>query len=197
MTGNIIHKINDLGGNTDDVSVDKSFAENWQSISFNHHLYDKDWDVYGIDEFYSKHKDLYINDEKKFYEDLLKHYFSDHELPYGQYFFRDCFFTPFKEGTNDQEEFDGLIEESIVQEVVKVSKPDFICIFYSYGYPDHFFICTADPEQSNPTVYSTDHEVYFEDIENEGSLDEFLDRFMTKKEFLEVVREYLGDKLNN
>ena len=92
MTGNIIHKINNLGGNTDDVSVDKSFVENWQSISFTHHLYDKDWDVYGIDEFYSKHKDLYINDEKKFYEDLLKHYFSDHELPYGQYFFRDWFF---------------------------------------------------------------------------------------------------------
>ncbi|MFP3831460.1 hypothetical protein [Chryseobacterium sp. SIMBA_028] len=196
MNENIIHKINNLGGNTDAVSVDKNFAENWQSISFTHYLYDKDWDVYGIDEFYSRHKELYINDEKKFYEDLLKHYFSDHELPYGQYFFRDWFFTPFKEGTNDQEEFDGLIEEDIVQKVVKVSKPDFICIFYSYGYPDHFFICTGDSEPSNPTVYSTDHEMYFDEIENEGSLDEFLDRFMTQEEFLDVVKEYLSGKPN-
>lgn len=86
MNEQIINKINILGGNTEAVSADKSFAENWQSIRFDHHLYDKDWDVYGIDAFYELHKDVYYNDEAKFYENLLKHYFSDHELPYGQYF---------------------------------------------------------------------------------------------------------------
>lgn len=89
--------------------------------------------------------------------------------------------------------FMGLISSKIV----KIPKPDFICIFYSYGYPDHYFICTEDSQPANPTVYSTDHEVYFDEMENEGSLEEFLDRFMTKEEFLEVVREYLNEKQEN
>ncbi|QXU50259.1 hypothetical protein KYG33_04235 [Chryseobacterium sp. D764] len=72
----------------------------------------------------------------------MKHYFSDHELAYGQY-----------------------------------------------------FVCTTDPDQTNPTVYSTDHEVYFQEIENEGKLENFLDRFMTKEEFLETVKEYLEGKI--
>lgn len=194
MNEQIINKINILGGNTEAVSADKSFAENWQSIRFDHHLYDKDWDVYGIDAFYELHKDVYYNDEAKFYENLLKHYFSDHELPYGQYFFRNWIFTPFKENTDDYEELDGLVEENEIREVVEGTEMEFICLFYSYGYPDHFFVCLSDPDPSNPTVYSTDHEVYFQEIENEGSLENFLDRFMTKEEFQEVVKTYLEEK---
>lgn len=194
MNEHIINKINDLGGNTDAVSLEKSFVENWQSIRFNHYFYDEDWDVYGIDQFYKENSDLYLNERDTFYENLLKHYFSKHELPYGQYFAKDWLFTPFKENSADWEEFNDLIEEDTVQAIVKVPRPDFICIFYSYGYPDHFFVCTADPDQSNPTVYSTDHEVYFDEIDNNGSLEEFLDRFMTKEEFLKVVKEYLEEK---
>ncbi len=194
MNEQIIKRINILGGNTDAVSNDKSFAENWQSIRFDHHLYDKDWDVYGIDAFYESHKDVYEKDSGKFYENLLEHYFSDHELPYGQYFFRNWIFTPFKENTDDYEELDGLVEENEIREVVEGTEMEFICLFYFYGYPDHFFICLSDPDPSNPTVYSTDHEVYFQEIENEGSLEKFLDRFMTKKEFQEVVKTYLEGK---
>jgi len=43
-------------------------------------------------------------------------------------------------------------------------------------------------------VYSTDHEIYFDEIENKGNLEAFLDRFMTKEEFREVVRGYLAGK---
>ncbi|MGG7549499.1 hypothetical protein ACQ7CX_02665 [Chryseobacterium arthrosphaerae] len=194
MNEQIIKKINILGGNTEAVSADKSFAENWQGIRFGHHLYDKDWDVYGIDAFYELHKDVYYADAGKFYENLLEHYFSDHELPYGQYFFRNWLFTPFKENTDDYEELDGLVEENEIREVVEGTEMEFICLFYSYGYPDHFFVCLSDPDPSNPTVYSTDHEVYFQEIENEGSLENFLDRFMTKEEFQEVVKTYLEEK---
>lgn len=194
MNKHIINKINILGGNTEALSADKSFAENWQGIRFDHHLYDKDWDVYGIDAFYELHKDVYYNDAGKFYENLLEHYFSDHELPYGQYFFRNWIFTPFKENTDDYEELDGLVEENEIREVVEGTEMEFICLFYSYGYPDHFFVCMSDPDPSNPTVYSTDHEVYFQEIENEGSLENFLDRFMTKEEFQEVVKTYLEEK---
>lgn len=196
MNEQIIRKINLLGGNTDAVSTDKNFAENWQSIRFDHHLYDKDWDVYGIDQFYESNKELYEDHQEKFYENLLEHYFSDHELPYGQYFVRDWMFTPFTENTDDYEELDGLVEENEIREVVQGSEMEFICLFYFYGYPDHFFVCTSDPDQSNPIVYSTDHEVYFQEIENEGSLEDFLDQFMTKEDFQEAVKEYLAGKLS-
>ncbi|MDM1554903.1 hypothetical protein PYS58_03815 [Chryseobacterium indologenes] len=195
MNKEIIKKLNVLGGNTDDISADKTFAENWQGIKFDCHLYDKDWDVYGIDSFYEAHKDWYQTDRKKFYKNLLEHYFSDHELPYGQYFFRNWMFTPFKENTDDYEELDGLVEENEIREVVEGAEMEFICLFYSYGYPDHYFVCTTDPDPSNPIVYSTDHEVYFQEIENEGRLEKFLDRFMTQEEFREIVTEYLEGKV--
>ena len=195
MNESIVNKIRKLGGNTDAVHTDKNFVENWRSIIFGHHLYDRDWDVYGIDQYYEENSTVYHNDQESFYKELLKHYFSDHELAYGQYFFKDWFFTPFKKDTDNYEELDGLIEEHEVKKMVEGSEMDFICIFYFYGYPDHFFVCTTDPDQTNPTVYSTDHEVYFQEIENEGKLENFLDRFMTKEEFLETVKEYLEGKI--
>ncbi len=195
MNKSIVDKIKQLGGNTEGLRADKSFVENWKSISFSHHLYDKDWDVYGIDQYYEQYKDLYIEDQKIFYKNLLEHYFSNHELPYGQYFFKDWIFTPFKENTEDYEELDGLVDEYELKKIVQGKKMDFICIFYSYGYPDHFFVCATDPDQNNPTVYGTDHEMYFQEIENEGKLEEFLDRFMIQKEFLETVKEYLARKM--
>ncbi len=130
MNEQIINKLNILGGKTDAVSAGKSFAENWQSIRFDHHLYDKDWDVYGIDQFYEVHKDLYSRNRNQFYENLLNHYFSNHELPYGQYFFRNWLFTPFKENTDDYEELEGLVEEDEIRKVVEGSEMDFICLFY-------------------------------------------------------------------
>ncbi len=148
-----------------------------------------------IDEFYKAHQELYHQDHHKFYKHLLEHYFSEHDKAYGQHFYRNWFFTPFKENSEDYEELDGLVEEKDVQEVVDGSAMEFLCIFYSYGYPDHFFVCTSDPDPSNPTVYSTDHEVYFQEIENRGKLEEFLDRFMTEEEFLETVQGYLGEKI--
>ncbi|CAH0260251.1 hypothetical protein [Chryseobacterium sp. Bi04] len=195
MNEQIINKIKILGGNTDAVHADKNFVENWQSIRFDNYLYGKDWDVYGIDEFYSIHQKLYKENNEKFYRDLTEYYFSLHDCTYGQYFFKDWMFTPFKPGSEDYEELDGLVEEDDVRKTVKGKEMDFVCIFYSYGYPDHYFVCAKDPDQSNPAVYGTDHEVYFNEIENEGSLEEFLDRFLTKEEFREVVKEYLQGKL--
>ncbi|MGE8554919.1 MAG: hypothetical protein ACN6OB_13450 [Chryseobacterium jejuense] len=194
MNDSIIKKTIALGGNTDAVSAGKSFVENWQNIRFTHYLYDKDWDVYGIDQFYESNKELYHNHQEKFYENLLTHYFSAHDSAYGQYFVKDWMFTPFKEDSEDQQEFEDLIDEDYVQGVVGIPKPDFLCILYSYGYPDHYFVCTEDPDQSNPIVYSTDHEVYFDELENEGNFEDFLDRFMIQEEFLEVVTEYLTEK---
>lgn len=89
MNKNIIHKINALGANTDAVNVSENFAENWKNIRFNNHLYHKDWQLYGIDEFHETHKELYGRDKQKFFENLLGHYFSDHDEAYGQYFYKN------------------------------------------------------------------------------------------------------------
>ena len=35
-------------------------------------------------------------------------------------------------------ELDGLVDEYELKKIVKGKEMDFICIFYSYGYPDHF-----------------------------------------------------------
>lgn len=99
-----------------------------------------------------------------------------------------------KKNSEDFGDFDGLVEETKVREIVQGSEMDFICIIYSYGYPDHYFVCLTDSDQENPTVYSMDHEVFFQEIENEWTLEEFLERYMTKEEFVEVVEEYLERK---
>ncbi|MCT2563986.1 hypothetical protein [Chryseobacterium herbae] len=194
MYTKIVEKLNALGGNTDHISADKTFAENWQSIQFSGYLYDKEWDVYGIDAFYEKNKETYVDHNEKFYEDLIEHYFSEHEQTYGQDFYKDWLFTPFKKDSKDDGELDGFVEEDELRKTVQGTEMDFICIIYSYGYPDHYFVCLTDPNPINPTVYSTDHEVYFQKIENEGSLEDFLDRYMTKEAFVGVVKEYLEEK---
>ncbi|MBB6370099.1 hypothetical protein [Chryseobacterium shigense] len=194
MKANILQKLTVLGANTDHVNKEKTFAENWKSITFNHYLYDKEWDVYGIDQFYESNRHLYANNKEDFYQNLLDHYFSEHENAYGQDFYKNWLFTPFKKNSEDFGELDGLVDETEVREIVQGSEMDFICIIYSYGYPDHYFVCLTDPDQENPTVYSTDHEVFFQEIENEGTLEKFLERYMTKEEFVEVVKEYLERK---
>ncbi|RXM39112.1 hypothetical protein BOQ62_13635 [Chryseobacterium sp. CH21] len=66
MNESIVKKIQKLGGNTDAVRDDKNFAENWQSIRFHHYLYDKDWGVYGLDQYYEKNKTLYHDNTENF-----------------------------------------------------------------------------------------------------------------------------------
>lgn len=171
------------------------FEEQWRAVRFGHGLFDQDWDVYGIDQYYADNRALYHRDRTAFYDNLVAHYYSDHELPYGQDFHRDWLFTPFRAGSKDHGELDGLVEEDEVREVVAGTELDFICIFSSYGYPDHYFVCLTDPQPGNPTVYSTDHEQFFSEIENEGPLEDFLKRYMTRAEFREVVITYLDAKV--
>ncbi|NWK99924.1 hypothetical protein DM790_03720 [Flavobacterium collinsii] len=195
MKKEIVDRIQQIGGNIDKVKGN-SLQEDLQSIEFSHPLYTDYYEdeLYGADEFYADNRELYQENRKEFYDQLLNHFFSDHELPYGQDFYRNFLFTPFKQGTKDFEEFDGLIDEAEVREVVEGGDLDFICICYSYGYPDQFFICLTDPNPENPTVYSTDHEVFFSEIENEGTLEEFLKRYLTKDEFLEIVKNYIENE---
>jgi len=45
---------------------------------------------------------------------------------YGQYFYKDWIFTPFKENSEDYEELDGLVEEYEVKKIVQGKEMDFL-----------------------------------------------------------------------
>jgi len=192
MKQEILIQIQRLGGNIDNVKGN-SLQEDLELIEFKHPLYPNDYDdeLYGTDEFYKNNKQLYLENKQVFYKNLVDHFFSDHDIPYGQAFFRNFLFTPFRQNSKDFGELDGLVEESEIRKVVKGTDLDFMCICYSYGFPDQYFVCLTDPNQENPTVYGTDHEVYFREIETEGTLEDFFKRFLTKHEFSKVVEHYI------
>ena len=75
------------------------------------------------------------------------------------------------DATEDYEELDSFINEYEVKEIIR-------------------------SDQENPMVCRTDHEVYFQKVWNEGSMEDFLAqfRFIVNKEFLESVKEYLKGK---
>lgn len=63
--------------------------------------------------------------------------------------------------------------------------------FWDGWWPDSYYIFMTDPNPENPTVISTDHEVSWKvnHVHAEGSLEEFLQRFMTPVEALAGLRE--------
>jgi len=200
MKKELLNRIQELGGT---VSEGNSLQEIIEGISFSHPLYPEElWghELYGIDEFYDKNKETYQQDKNEFYEKLIGHFFSDHELPYGQTFYKKRLFTPLTPGTADYEEWGTDFEDeemtdlSEVKNVVGEGKLEFIEIAYAYSFPDGYYICLSDPNPENPTVFGTDHETYFNEITNEGTLEEFLSQFYTKKEFLELVKDYIENE---
>lgn len=192
MTPEIWQQIQRLGGTV--AAPEASLAAFLQATSFPHPLYPRKYaeELYGLDEFYQQHQALYAANAPAFYEALLQHFFADHELPYGQDFFRNFLFTPFTPNTPDYGELEGLVTPDDLPLTVAGTDPlEFICICYSYGFPDHYFVCVSDPNPQNPTVYGTDHEVFFEELTPVGSLEEFLTRYLSKEEFLAIAQQYI------
>jgi hypothetical protein len=115
---------------------------------------------------------------------------------FGQMFWEVSPFTPFKEGTPDYDEWydDFIDEDTDLTEIIKVTNdtnPDFILLATSYGFPDNFYIALSDPNPENPTLFGTDHEVFFREVSNEGNLEDFMNSFMTKEEVLEMVKKQI------
>lgn len=204
MKKEILEKIKQLGGNIGNVKGN-SLAEDLLSITFKTVLYQKPGDtpwqtaedaepIYGIGEFIDKNKELFKTDKQALYDKIIDNYFRLTEEGYGQVFWQPRLFTPFKEGTEDYEEWnsDFIDGDTDLTEIIKITNdnsPDFIELFYSYGFPDNYYICLTDPNQENPTLFGTDHEEYFKEVTNEGNLEDFLNTFMTKEELLEIVKK--------
>jgi hypothetical protein len=206
MKKEILEKIKQLGGNIDNVKGN-SLAEDILSITFDTVLYqrpeDTPWQtatnngepIYGIGKFINENEKLFNTDKQGLYDKIIDKYFRLTKEGYGQVFWQPRLFTPFKEGTEDFAEWNIDFtdeEETDLSEIIKVTNdktPDFIEIFYSYGFPDNYYICLSDPNQENPTLFGTDHEVYFREVTNEGSFEDFLNKFMTKDELVEIVKK--------
>lgn len=205
MKAEILEKIKKLGGNIENVKGN-SLAEDILSITFDTVLYqrpeDTPWQtaenaepIYGIGEFINENEELLKKDKQALYDKIIDKYFRLTKEAYGQVFWQPRLFTPFKEGTEDFEEWNVDFtdeEETDLTEIIKVTNdktPDFIEIFYSYGFPDNYYICLTDPNPENPTLFGTDHEEYFRKVTNEGNLEDFLNTFMTKDELLEIVKK--------
>ncbi|WP_299442893.1 hypothetical protein [uncultured Aquimarina sp.] len=201
MKKEILNRIQKLGGDISNVRG-KSLQNDLESISFNTVLYPKRSDtpwasideqepIYGIGEFIEGNKELFESNKIAFYDVIINHYYKLTEEGFGQVFFRNDLFTPFKQGTDDYDEWNGEWEESSFRKVINGTEMDLMFIGHSYGFPDNLFICLTDSNQENPTVYGTDHEVYFDEITKEGTLEEFFNSFLTKEELIEIIKKKL------
>lgn len=205
MKQQILNRIADLGG---DISQTKgqSLIDDLQKITFKEVLHFKrpdDEPFYSgfYEEFYEVNQDLSDNTEQFIDKAISEHYISadDDDTAVGQSFWQTQLFTPLTPNTPDYDEWVGNFDESNFAQFLEVTDgqaPEFLIFIYSYRYPDHYFICTNDINSDNPTVFGTDHEVYFEEITNKGSLLDFLNNFMTKQEARIYIQEFLDNVAN-
>ena len=207
MKNTILNRIKGLGGNIGNVKG-KSLQEDLLSITFNTVLYQKPTDspwakaedeepIYGIGDFIDQNKDLLESDKQSLYDKIIEKYYCLTEEGFGQMFWKAELFTPYKKGTEDFDEWNSDFsdyDEVDLKELIKLTKnnePDFIQLFYSYGFPDNLYITLSDPNPENPTLFGTDHEVFFSEVTNEGNLEDLMNSFMTKDELLEIVKNKL------
>lgn len=203
----ILTRIQALGGNTSQVKG-SSLADDLLAITFDTVLYPKPQDtpwakaedtepIYGIGAWVDDHRELYQTNKKDFYDQMIAQFYRLTEEPYGQHFWTVSLFTPFKEGTDDYEEwYDDFSDDEFTDltEITKVTgdkTPDLIQLFYTSGYPDHIYIALSDPNGENPTLFGTDHEVFFREIDNMGTLEDYLNTLMTPEELIEIVEKAL------
>lgn len=204
MKDSILKRIQALGGNIENINGD-SLMDIIPQITFNTVLYKRPEDtpwakaedqepIYGLGEFVDNNMDLFEKDKEAFYNKMLETFYILTDKAHGQTFWLGEPFTPFKEGSDDFEEWnddfnnDKMVDLTEVIKVTNNSKPDFINIFEA---SDNIYIATDDPNPENPTLFGTDHEVFFREISNMGNLDDYLNNFMTKEEFLEIVKNKL------
>ncbi|MDM1442537.1 hypothetical protein HX056_04215 [Myroides odoratimimus] len=208
MNQTILDRIKALGGDISQVKG-KSLAEDLMSITFDTVLYPKPEDtpwadeedqepIYGLGEYIDEHQELIQTDRQAFMHKMIAHYYVHTEEGRGQVFWTVTPFTPYKEGTDDYEEWntdfmdEDFVNLSEMEKVVGTKYPSMIQLFYSYGFPDHYYICIDDPNQENPTLFGTDHEVFFSEVTNEGSLEAFMNTFMTPQELISIVDKALN-----
>ncbi len=207
MKPSILARIKALGGNIDNVKGE-TLEEIIPSITFDTVLYERPIDtpwakaeeqepIYEIGAFIEENMALFHTDKEAFYNKIFARYYCLTEEGYGQAFWRGKLFTPFREGTADFEEWnvDFTDEDTNLTEVIKVTndpQSNFVQLFYTYSFPDNIYVSLSDPNPENPTVFGTDHERFFIEIENLGTLEDYLNNFLTKEELRAIIEKELN-----
>lgn len=203
----LLQRIQALGSNISQIKGESLF-EQLSTITFNSVLYlkptdtpwantDEEEPIYGLAEFIDQYSTLITTNQEMLYQKIIEHFYQLTDEPHGQLFWEPTLFTPFLKGSDDFIEWNDLfvdVSEVNLQKIIehtKTTTPAMIQLFTSYGYPSHYYCCLEDPHTDNPTLFGTDHTEFFQDISNEGSLLEFLNRCMTPTELISIVKKAL------
>ena len=176
-------------------STTNSMVDFFDAIELTIPLYQKYWEdnLFGLDEFLEK------NIEPT-YENIIGYFFSDNTPLCGYTLFVNRLFRPLTPNSSEYDEWYSMFKDdedvdlTVVRKVMEDGNLEFLQVFKSYGFPDYFFISLNDPNPENPTLFSTDHETFFSEIENEGDVASFLETFFRKDEFYRVVIKYIKNE---
>ncbi len=156
--------------------------------------------LFDLDSFIKENKSLLKTNVTELDKKIIDKYTSMHNQCLGQFKWEGILYTPLAVGTKDykmmQESYS--FDKKNLREVIGKNnsiEPEFVEIFYTCSnvndfYAVYFYICTIDSNPENPTVYSTNEDCHFCNLENEGTLEDFLNTFMTKEELIEAVHTY-------
>lgn len=199
MNKSILARIQALGG---DISQVKNHnLVDLQYVSFKEVLHFRNDDepfCEFYDEFYMPNQAL-LNNLDEFIDKAIAYYYisaDDDDTAFGQAFWRAYPFTPLTANTPDYEEWFDYFDDVDLSKFLAVTggkTPEFLILMHTYGFPDHYFICTNDLNVDNPTVFSTDHEVYFHKVDIVGDLSTFLNQLMSKQEARQYIQTLLDD----
>ena len=167
MDKRIIDRITKLGGKS--AFEGENLLHNMESISLPKSYLIKDFSDYLEDDLLDRIKA----------EGIL----PELEIPYPRIQYQTKKFTPFTKGTSDYDEYSGFIHKEYVNSVIPCNDLEFLIIGESNSYPNYYFISLSDKDISNPKVYTTDHEVFFREIEELGRFSDFLDLFISEDEY--------------
>ncbi|MGI6153978.1 MAG: hypothetical protein ACOYJB_09150 [Christensenellaceae bacterium] len=177
MKKEIADRITELGGTFSFQG--QSLQNDIESIKFNKTYLMTEFEDYLQDELYAKIKQMGVIPEA--------------EITYPRIEFQHNLFTPFTEGTDDYAEWNDSLDEEAVRSVVGSNELQFMYIGESAGYPNYYFICLSDLNKDNPTVYTTDHEAFFDEVEVMGTLEDYFNLFVSEEEYRATMENFVEE----
>lgn len=181
MKKEIIDRINELGGTYSFTG--RSLQSDIESISFNKSFIQKEFEDFLSNDTYDKIRET--------------GFISEAELDCPRITFQKKLFTPFKTGTNDCDEWSSCLDKDKIRTVIKSEKLEFLFIGETGGFPNFYFICLSDQNTENPTVYSTDHEVFFDEVEVVGTLEDYFNLFVSDIEYQKTMEALVIELSSN
>ena len=172
MKESIISLFESLGGKFED-KASSGLVEQFSKLRFPLNSQYREQNLESLhlfEEFYYDNEELFKESNRTFNKELKDKFF-----PKGECVYAGRFMTRF----HPKNEKFGSEEHEV------------IALYYGVGFPDEFWIKTDDKDPENPTVYASDHETRSEGLKRAGSLESFLQSFVSTKDALARVKKHL------